>query len=225
VDDSPLYIFDGSFAGRRGSRGMRRDYAVPELFGEDLLRLAGRGRRPPHRWFVMGPARSGSSLHVDPLATSAWNALLSGHKRWALFPPGTPRDLIKPPGVEREAASWFTHVWPRTQAPGWPASAAPIDVVQGPGETMFVPGGWWHCVMNLDLTVAVTQNFCSSANFPAVWRAARRGRPKMSVRWLAALRRACPHAFGGAGTRRLTSWPTFAGRIGTLASTGPVNPR
>ena len=83
------------------------------------------------RWFVMGPARSGSGLHVDPLATSAWNALVAGHKRWALFPPGTPRHLVLPklPGLEREAVSWFTHVYPLTQRPDWP-TAKPIDVIQ-----------------------------------------------------------------------------------------------
>ena len=58
----------------------------------------------------------------------------AGHKRWALFPPGTPRELLKPAGVEREAASWFTHVWPRTQVADW-AGPRPIDVIQAPGET------------------------------------------------------------------------------------------
>ncbi|GAB4820044.1 hypothetical protein N2152v2_007090 [Parachlorella kessleri] len=191
VDDSPLYIFDGTFANRSGSRLMRRDYTVPSYFSEDLMKFAGEHRRPPYRWFVMGGPRSGTSVHVDPLATSAWNTLLTGHKRWALFPPGTPRELLKPPGVEREAATWFAQVYPRTQRGDWPA-ARPLDVIQGPGDTMFVPAGWWHAVINLDMTIAVTQNYCSTANFPAVWRRTKRGRPKMSAKWLRVLREARP---------------------------------
>jgi hypothetical protein len=41
--------------------------------------------------------------------------------------------------------------------------------VVGAGDVLFVPRGWWHCVLNLDpVNVAVTQNFCSRAGLPAV---------------------------------------------------------
>ena len=46
ADDSPLYIFDGTFASRRGSRGMRREYAVPPLLPGGPHE-PGRGEAPP----------------------------------------------------------------------------------------------------------------------------------------------------------------------------------
>jgi histone arginine demethylase JMJD6 len=44
----------------------------------------------------------------------------------------------------------------------------------------------------MDLTVAVTQNFCSSVNFPAVWTRVIHSRPKMSKKFLERLKRRRP---------------------------------
>lgn len=58
TDDSPLYIFDGTFAERSSSAGLAQHYSVPGLFAEDLFRLAGERRRPPYR---CGCALSGAT--------------------------------------------------------------------------------------------------------------------------------------------------------------------
>ena len=194
-DDGPLYVFDGSIFDKENTKELEKDFDIPDYFSEDLFKYVGHKRRPPHRWVVFGPPRSGSSIHVDPLATSAWNALISGKKRWVLYPPnkGLTKPLLKPKGIglDGESITWFQKAYPITQTREWSeVGGCPksFDVVQNAGEIMFVPDGWWHAVLNVTQTVAVTQNFCTTPRFDAVYRATRRGRPKMSKKWLEKLK-------------------------------------
>lgn len=60
-------------------------------------------------------------------------------------------------------------------------------MLQRPGDTIYVPGGWWHCVLNLDDTMAVTQNFSDSSNFEKVWLRTRAQRKRLALKWLKAL--------------------------------------
>ncbi|KAF9378049.1 jumonji domain-containing protein 6 [Mortierella sp. AD011] len=92
---------------------------------------------------------------------------------------------------DREAVSWFHHVYPRFAENDFELGKkyGMIQAIQGPGETMFVPGGWPHIVMNLDFTIAITQNFCSPTNFEMVWLNTRHTRPKLARKFQSEIER------------------------------------
>jgi hypothetical protein len=163
-EERPLYLFDAKFAEKVPEMGT--DYEVPVYFREDLFSVLGE-ERPDHKWVIIGPAGSGSSFHVDPNSTSAWNAIIKGVKKWVMFPPG-----VVPPGVHPSAdgaevtspvsiMEWFMNFYSACKT--W--EKRPIECVCRAGEVVFVPNGWWHLVINLEESIAITQNYVSRLDF------------------------------------------------------------
>ena len=137
-------------------------YWPPSCFGDDLFSVLGQ-QRLDFRWLIVGPTRSGSTFHKDPNATSAWNAVLRGSKYWIMFP--TRPDSPPPPGVyvsedqsevtsPLSIAEWLLGFHEEARkTPGCK------EGICREGEVLHVPSGWWHLVVNLEPSIAITQNF------------------------------------------------------------------
>ena len=122
--------------------------------------------RPALRYLLLAPPRSGTVIHIDPCFTSTWNTVTHGMKRWAVIHPSCPREIAEgatpPEGCEWSLLEWFTIEWPKLQARCAELGYATYDFVQRKGETAYVPPGWWHAVLNLSNSVAVTHNVLHS---------------------------------------------------------------
>jgi histone arginine demethylase JMJD6 len=183
LDKNPLYLFDECF--EESCPRLLDEYSVPRLFSvdaslpnhggdgvlgvsavacRDLLSLmddsdvSTTSSRLDYRWLLIGPPRSGSMVHVDPMGTAAWNALVVGRKRWLLFSPDTPSHVFERPQQSDAAADpgsgsnvlEFFETLPalRDSIEAASNSADPNPLVpriydfnQLPGEVVFVPAG------------------------------------------------------------------------------------
>ncbi len=196
-DESPLYLFDcGSQAHKELakeyevpevfkqdlfttlSNNQENEYEIGNDFDISC--------RPNHRWIIIGPERSGSTFHKDPNSTSAWNAAIQGRKFWIMFPPSQ-----KPPGVSTDEsesevtsplsiaewvlAGFYDEVKDIIKDQNHPSYSNSTHYEEKcligiceVGETVYVPAGWWHSVINLDDSIAITENFIPVQNLGLV---------------------------------------------------------
>jgi hypothetical protein len=140
--------------------------------GESLLPSG----RPPHRWFLVGAARSGSALHVDPWATAAWNTVVSGRKRWVLFPPGAARALwpmVAALDEDDTACHWLHHDYGAMCDAVAAEGLEGFDFVQEAGETVYIPSGFvgdrrsmMPCTRRKTALLRRADNFRVTVSFP-----------------------------------------------------------
>ncbi|KAF1780082.1 Sterile alpha motif/pointed domain [Phytophthora cactorum] len=181
-DETPLYIFDARFGEKMPA--MLEDYNVQDLkvFKEDFLSVmsspeeeegkdgnkettkavkleAGgkkvrKDKKKKRAQDLPGQTIAGSSLDLNAQELHG-TRILPGHLRVNVGK----NSEYQSSGLDMPSLMWYLHVYP-TLTP----DQKPLEIIQEEGETIYVPNGWWHLVLNLDLTIAVTQNFVDSHN-------------------------------------------------------------
>lgn len=111
----------------------------------------------------IGPKGACTYLHQDRDYTHAWLSQIKGRKRWILYPPSQGGLLTyrKPGSSQLFAVNALNP--DLQQFPDYPL-ATPLEVILEPGETIFLPGGWWHQVTSLDATISVTGSYWNGSN-------------------------------------------------------------
>ncbi|CAD6216485.1 GSCOCG00004649001-RA-CDS [Cotesia congregata] len=142
-------------------------YKVPKYFASDWLNeyyLAHPQFSDDYMFVYMGPKGSWTPLHVDVFTSFSWSANIVGKKRWLLFPPGEENNLRDTHG----------HLLYDIDSPEqdnfWSGSNKALEIIQGPGEIVFVPSGWHHQVWNLEDTISINHNWINGCNILNVWK-------------------------------------------------------
>mmetsp|Transcript_4835 Transcript_4835/g.8979 ORF Transcript_4835/g.8979 Transcript_4835/m.8979 type:complete len:102 (+) Transcript_4835:1166-1471(+) len=88
------------------------------------------------------------------------------------------------------SALWFSSHWYEESLKRVPGA---IEVLQRPGETVYVPAGWPHLVLNLEFSTAITHNYATEyPSFERLHCAVKEEEPELYVHWKHKLQKARP---------------------------------
>ncbi|KAK9803323.1 hypothetical protein WJX73_002391 [Symbiochloris irregularis] len=154
-----LYLKDWHFA---DEFPQYHAYRLPVYFHSDWLNDYFDHRR---LFVYLGPKGSFTPLHADVLRSYSWSTNVCGRKRWQMLPPRHTHLLFD--SFKRQMAPSF-NVPDDSSTGRFPnlarARELMIECIQEPGETIFVPSGWHHCVENLEDTLSINHNWLNAHN-------------------------------------------------------------
>lgn len=146
-------------------------FVVPRYFAKDYFRTIPMTEREklepsPLRFpsLFVQPAGSHCGLHVDQAGTHFYQLLISGCKRWRVFP-SSEAPLLYPRrhGLFYESDTFALDL---TSFP-LVATATAWETLLMPGEAIFVPQNSPHQVENTEISVAISANYIDSSGLPA----------------------------------------------------------
>nr|KAG5702396.1 hypothetical protein BaRGS_027483 [Batillaria attramentaria] len=112
-----------------------------------------------YRFVYMGPKGTWTPFHADVFRSFSWSANICGreeeflkNKHGSLVYDVTSDELRDP-----------------RKFPNAHKAKHRIELVQNPGETIFVPSGWHHQVHNLDDTISINHNWLNGCNVRLCW--------------------------------------------------------
>ncbi|XP_075211935.1 jumonji domain containing 4 [Lycorma delicatula] len=148
-------------------------YIVPKYFSSDWLNeyLTCKDdlSKDDYRFVYMGPKGSWTPFHADVFSSFSWSANICGKKRWRLFPPGEEnylRDRFGNLVYDVESEDLKNDVL----YPEYNHTVRFCELIQKPGEAIFIPSGWHHQVWNLDDTISINHNWINGCNISVMWK-------------------------------------------------------
>lgn len=117
--------------------------------------------------YIGGAGAKFPVLHYDGFHTHAFLMQIYGKKRYVAFPPDQGACFYPKPGIEANKSSIEDFERPDLLRFPLFGKATPIVFDLHPGETLFVPGGWWHTVKILTPSITISVNAANRWNWDA----------------------------------------------------------
>lgn len=142
----------------------RHRFSLPDRTNHPLIPRRLLGGAATFEIFFGGPGGKFPYMHYDYMGLHAFINELVGRKEFTAIPPHHTAYVYPDP-----ENPWKSQV-DNHHAPDlakWPLfeKAEKVTFEIGPGETLFIPNGWWHTARSLELTISVAFDMLEESNW------------------------------------------------------------